>query len=36
MKLLVVDKILGCSHQEGKGIAFVLPIDAVIGVGKES
>ncbi len=34
--LEVMDKILGCSHQEGKGIAFVLPIDAVIGVGKES
>ncbi|MGA2612007.1 MAG: P-II family nitrogen regulator [Spirochaetia bacterium] len=30
----VLEKILGCSHEKGKGIAFVLPIESVIGVGK--
>lgn len=29
----VLEKILSCSDQKGKGIAFVLPIDAAIGVG---
>jgi nitrogen regulatory protein PII len=30
----VLEKILGCAQEKGKGIAFVLPIDSVIGVGK--
>ncbi len=30
----VLEKILACSAGKGKGIAFVQPIDAVIGVGK--
>ena len=29
----VLEKILSCSQDKGKGIAFVLPIDAAIGVG---
>ncbi len=29
----VLEKILGCSHEKGKGIAFVLPIESVIGIG---
>ncbi len=29
----VLEKILGCSHEAGKGIAFVLPIEASIGMG---
>jgi nitrogen regulatory protein PII len=33
--LEVLEKILGCSHQKGRGIAFVLPIEAVIGTGKQ-
>jgi len=32
--LEVLDTILRCSHEKGKGIAFVLPIDSVIGLGK--
>jgi nitrogen regulatory protein PII len=28
----VLDKILGCSHEKGKGIAFTVPIETVIGV----
>ncbi len=28
----VLEKILGCSHEKGKGIAFVVPIESVIGV----
>jgi hypothetical protein len=28
----VLEKILGCSHQKGKGIAFIVPIESVIGV----
>jgi nitrogen regulatory protein P-II 1 len=32
--LEVLEKILGCSHEKGKGIAFVLPIESVIGLGK--
>lgn len=31
----VLEKILACSAAKGKGIAFVLPIDAVIGIGKK-
>ncbi|HVO38537.1 MAG TPA: P-II family nitrogen regulator [Spirochaetia bacterium] len=31
----VLEKILACSAGKGKGIAFVLPIDAAIGVGKK-
>ncbi len=31
----VLEKILGCSQETGKGIAFTLPIDSVIGVGKK-
>ncbi len=31
----VLEKILGCSREHGKGIAFLLPIDAVIGMGVE-
>jgi len=34
--LEVLDKILGCSHDKGKGIAFTLPIDSTIGVCKEN
>ena len=30
----VLEKILDCSQDRGKGIAFILPIDSVIGVGK--
>jgi len=30
--LNVLDTILGCSRERGKGIAFVLPIDKAIGV----
>lgn len=33
--LEVLEKILGCSHQKGKGIAFVLSIDSVIGMAKD-
>jgi nitrogen regulatory protein P-II 1 len=33
--LQVLDKILGCSHGKGKGIAFTVPIDAAIGVCRE-
>jgi nitrogen regulatory protein P-II 1 len=33
--LLVMEKILGCSHEKGKGIAFTVPIDAAIGVCRE-
>ncbi len=29
----VMEKILDCSHGRGKGIAFVMPIDSVIGMG---
>ena len=29
----VLEKILDCQHDKGKGIAFVMPIDSVIGVG---
>jgi nitrogen regulatory protein P-II 1 len=28
----VLEKILGCSHEKGKGIAFIVPIESVIGV----
>jgi nitrogen regulatory protein P-II 1 len=31
----VLDKILGCSMGKGSGIAFLLPIDSVIGVCKD-
>ena len=31
----VLDKILGCSVGKGAGIAFLLPIDNVIGVCKD-
>jgi nitrogen regulatory protein P-II 1 len=31
----VLDKILGCSVGKGSGIAFLLPIDSVIGVCKD-
>jgi nitrogen regulatory protein P-II 1 len=31
----VLDKILGCSLGKGTGIAFMLPIDNVIGVCKD-
>ena len=34
--LEVLDKILGCSHDKGRGIAFTLPIDSTIGVCKEN
>jgi len=30
----VLEKILGCSQERGKGIAFVLPVDSAIGMGK--
>jgi nitrogen regulatory protein P-II 1 len=33
--LEVLDKILGCSHGKGMGIAFTVPIDATIGVCKD-
>ena len=32
----VLDKILECSHEKGNGIAFILPVDSVIGIGKEA
>lgn len=32
----VLEKILSCSRDKGKGIAFVLPIDAALGVGKKT
>jgi len=32
----VLDKILGCSHEKGKGIAFTMPIDKAIGISKPS
>jgi nitrogen regulatory protein P-II 1 len=31
----VLEKILGCSHGKGKGIAFVVPIESVIGVRQD-
>ncbi|HUI71623.1 MAG TPA: P-II family nitrogen regulator [Spirochaetia bacterium] len=32
----VLEKILGCAHEKGKGIAFFLPIESAIGIGKEA
>lgn len=32
----LMDKILDCSHEKGKGIAFTIPIDAAIGVRREA
>jgi len=33
--LETLEKILGCSHEKGKGIAFVLPIESAIGIRRE-
>jgi len=33
--LEVLDRIIGCSREKGRGIAFTLPIDAAIGVCRE-
>ena len=30
--LAILEKILGCAHDRGKGFAFVLPIDKAIGI----
>ena len=32
----VLDKILGCSQDKGRGIAFTIPIDSTIGICKEN
>ena len=34
--LAVMDKILECSLGKGKGIAFTIPIDAAIGIHRET
>jgi nitrogen regulatory protein PII len=34
--LAVMDKILDCSQGRGKGIAFTIPIDAAIGIRRET
>ena len=31
----ILEKILECSHEKGKGIAFILPVESVIGMGRE-
>ena len=33
--LQVLDTILACTHGQGRGIAFTVPIDAAIGVCRE-
>ena len=33
--LEVLDRIIGCSREKGRGIAFTVPIDATIGVCRE-
>ena len=33
--LEMLDKIIGCSREKGRGIAFTMPIDAAIGVCRE-
>jgi nitrogen regulatory protein PII len=32
----VLEKILACSHEKRRGIAFTLPVDSTIGICKET
>ncbi len=34
--LTVMEKVLDCSHGKGRGIAFTIPIDAAIGISRET